>query len=272
MADTWDVYGVTLSSRLFLGTARYPSPAIMEEAIRCSGAQVVTTSLRRQSPEVKGGRSIWERISKLGCNVLPNTAGCRSSKEVVLLAQMSREIFETDWIKLEVTGDEYNLQPDPYELIEATEKLLENGFKVFAYTTDDLVVCQRLHGLGCEVIMPWGSPIGSGKGLINRYALETLRDRMPKATLLVDAGIGLPSHAALAMELGFDGVLVNTAVATADDPVAMSTAMSHAVKAGRLAYLAGPMAPSDTAHASTPVLDQPFWRQTEPRVKESKTR
>lgn len=259
MSDEWSVYGITLSSRLFLGTARYPSPAIMEEAIMQSGAEVVTTSLRRQSPKAKGGRSIWEHIAKLGCNVLPNTAGCRSSKEVLLLAQMSREIFETDWIKLEVTGDEYNLQPDPFELIAATEELLSNGFKVFAYTTDDLVVCQRLHGMGCEVIMPWGSPIGSGKGLINPYALETLRDRMPNATLLVDAGIGLPSHAALAMELGFDGVLVNTAVATADDPVSMSIAMSHAVKAGRLACLAGPMAPSDTAHASTPVLGQPFW-------------
>lgn len=260
MSDSWDVYGVQLDSRLFLGTARYPSPAIMEEAIQESGAEVVTTSLRRQSPATKGGQSIWDRISKLGCHVLPNTAGCHSTHEAVTLAQMSREIFETNWIKLEVTGDEYNLQPNPYELLTATEQLIALDFKVFAYCTDDLVVCQRLYNSGCEVIMPWGSPIGTGKGLINTYALETLRDRLPDAKLLVDAGIGLPSHAATALELGFDGVLVNTAVATADDPVAMATAMSHAVRAGRLAYLAGPMAPSDTAHASTPIVGTPFWQ------------
>ena len=194
----------------------------MEKAIQESGAEVVTTSLRRQSPGTKGGQSIWDRISKLGCHVLPNTAGCHSAHEAVTLAQMSREIFETNWIKLEVTGDEYNLQPNPYELLTATEQLLALEFEVFAYCTDDLVVCQRLYNLGCEVIMPWGSPIGTGKGLINTYALETLRDRLPGAKLLVDAGIGLPSHAATALELGFDGVLVNTAVATADDPVAMA--------------------------------------------------
>lgn len=260
VSDSWKVYGVQLDSRLFLGTARYPSPAVMEEAIQSSGAEVVTTSLRRQSPATKGGHSIWERISRLGCHVLPNTAGCHTAHEAVTLAKMSREIFETSWIKLEVTGDEYNLQPNPYELLSATEQLINLGFDVFAYCTDDLVVCQRLNNLGCEVIMPWGSPIGTGKGLINTYALETLRDRLPEAKLLVDAGIGLPSHAATALELGYDGVLVNTAVATADDPVSMAIAMSHAVEAGRLAYLAGPMAPSETAHASTPIIGTPFWK------------
>lgn len=260
VSDSWTVYGVQLNSRLFLGTARYPSPAIMEKAIQESGAEVVTTSLRRQSPASKGGQSIWDRISKLGCHVLPNTAGCHTAREAVTLAQMSREIFDTNWIKLEVTGDEYNLQPNPYELITATEQLLALDFEVFAYCTDDLVVCQRLHNLGCEVIMPWGSPIGTGKGLINTYALATLRDRLPEAKLLVDAGIGLPSHAATALELGYDGVLVNTAVATADDPVAMAVAIGRAVEAGRLAYLAGPMAQSDTAHASTPIVGTPFWQ------------
>lgn len=234
----------------------------MEEAIQRAGVEVVTTSLRRQSPASKGGQSIWDRISKLGCHVLPNTAGCHSAREAVNLAQMSREIFETNWIKLEVTGDEYNLQPDPYELLDATERLLKLEFDVFAYCTDDLVVCRRLHQLGCEVIMPWGSPIGTGKGPINLYALETLRNRLPEAKLLVDAGIGLPSHSATVLELGFDGVLVNTAVATADDPVSMAIAMSRAVEAGRLAYLAGPMAPSTTAHASTPILGSPFWKET----------
>lgn len=260
VSDSWQVYGVELNSRLFLGTARYPSPAVMEEAIQRSGTNVVTTSLRRQSPSTKGGQNIWQRISRLGCHVLPNTAGCHTAHEAVTLAKMSREIFETNWIKLEVTGDEYNLQPDPYELLTATEQLRKLSFDVFAYCTDDLVVCQRLHDVGCEVIMPWGSPIGTGKGLINTYALETLRDRLPNAKLLVDAGIGLPSHAATALELGYDGVLVNTAVATADDPVAMAMAMSRAVEAGRLAYLAGPMAPSNTARASTPIIGTPFWK------------
>ncbi len=270
MSDPWNVYGTTLESRLFLGTARYPSPAIMEEAILRSGAEVVTTSLRRQSPEAQGGKSIWNRISSIGCRVLPNTAGCRSAKDAVTLAQMSREIFETNWIKLEVTGDEYNLQPDPYELVTATEQLIHLGFDVFPYTTEDLVVCQRLHELGCDVIMPWGAPIGTGKGLTNPYALETLRDRLPNTTLLVDAGIGLPSHAAKAMELGIDGVLINTAVATADDPVSMALAMSNAVQAGRLAYLAGPMAQSETAQASTPIVGTPFWH-SQPREKASES-
>ena len=260
MPDTWSIYGVTLSSRLFLGTARYPSPAVLVEAISKSGTQVITTSLRRQSPESKGGRAFWEQISSTGCHILPNTAGCHSAKEAVTLAQMSREIFETNWIKLEVTGDEYNLQPDPYELVKATKDLIQLGFAVFAYTTDDVVVCQRLYELGCEAVMPWGAPIGTGKGLINTYALETLRDRLPKAKLLVDAGIGLPSHASKAMELGFDGILINTAVATSDDPVAMAEAMKLAVRAGRTAFLAGPMKESETAHASTPVLGTPFWQ------------
>ena len=145
---------------------------------------------------------------------------------------MSREIFDTDWIKLEVTGDDYNLQPDPYGLIDAARELIGRGFRVFAYTTDDLVVCSRLRDLGCEVIMPWGSPIGTGKGLLNPYALETLRARLPDVSLVVDAGIGLPSHAARALELGFDGVLLNTAVARADAPVDMALAFGLAVRAG----------------------------------------
>ena len=259
--DPWHVYGETLRSRLLLGTARYPSPAVMADAVKASGAEVLTLALRRQSPEQLGGGSIWDHVAALGCRLLPNTAGCHTAGEAVALAQMSREIFETDWVKLEVTGDDYNLQPDPFELIDATRRLVELGFKVFAYTTDDLVVCTRLRDLGCEVVMPWGAPIGTGKGLTDPYALETLRARLPDVSLAVDAGLGLPSHAARVMEMGFDGVLSNTAVAKADDPVRMAAAFRKAVAAGRLAFRAGAMAESETAQPSTPVVGTPFWQR-----------
>ena len=259
-SEPWRAYGEVLQSRLLLGTARYPSLTVMTEAVAASGADVLTVGLRRQSPEQLGGGSVWEHISQLGCRVLPNTAGCHSAREAVTLAKMSREIFDTDWIKLEVTGDDYNLQPDPYELIAATEELVAAGFKVFAYTTDDLVVCSRLRDLGCEVIMPWGAPIGTGKGITDPYALETLRARLPDATLVVDAGLGLPSHAARVLEMGFDAVLLNSAVARADDPVRMAAAFGKAVAAGRLAFEAGAMAISETAHPSTPVVGTPFWQ------------
>ena len=260
MSAEWQVYGETLASRLFIGTARYPSPAVMIDAILASGADVITSSLRRQDPGQAGGRDFWSMIQQLDKYILPNTAGCRTAKEAVTLAQMSRELFETDWIKLEVTGDDYNLQPDPYQLVEAATQLIQMDFKVFPYTTDDLVLCSRLRDLGCEVIMPWGAPIGTGKGLLNPYALATLRNRLPNVTLIVDAGIGLPSHASAAMEMGFDAVLLNTAVATADDPIEMAKAMELAIRAGRSAYQAGAMAESETAIPSTPVAGTPFWQ------------
>ena len=259
----WQAYGVDLESRLLLGTARYPSLAIMAEAVAASGADVLTVGLRRQSPEQLGGGSIWDHVARLGCRVLPNTAGCHTAREAVTLARMSREIFDTDWIKLEVTGDDYNLQPDPYELLEATRELVKADFRVFAYATDDLVVCSRLRDLGCEVVMPWGAPIGTGKGITDPYALETLRARLPDVTLIVDAGLGLPSHAARVLEMGFDAVLLNTAVARADDPVRMAAAFGQAVAAGRLAFEAGAMAESETAHPSTPVVGTPFWQSEE---------
>ena len=260
-SDAWVVYGETLASRLFLGTARYPSPKVMGDAVAASGAEVLTVGMRRQAPGEVGGGSIWDRISSLGRRILPNTAGCHTAAEAVTLAEMAREIFETDWIKLEVTGDDYNLQPDPYALVDAAGQLVERGFKVFPYSTEDLVVCSRLRDLGCEVVMPWGSPIGTGKGLLNPYALETLRARLPDVSLVVDAGIGLPSHAARAMELGCDGVLLNTAVARADDPVSMAQAFAHAVRAGRIARRAGLVPESETARPSTPVVGTPFWHQ-----------
>lgn len=252
------VYGTELSSRLLLGTALYPSPAVMTAAIQASGAAVVTVSLRREGAVGEdgagAGQRFWELVRGLGLRVLPNTAGCHSVKEAVLTAQMAREVFGTDWIKLEVIGEDDTLQPDVFGLVEAARILARDGFQVFPYTTEDLVVAGRLLDAGCEVLMPWGAPIGSGRGLNNPYGLRTLRAHVPDVPLIVDAGIGLPSHAAAAMELGFDGVLLNTAVARAGDPVAMARAMALAVEAGRAACLADPMEARDMASPSTPVV------------------
>ncbi|WP_430010216.1 thiazole synthase, partial [Methylophaga lonarensis] len=258
----WQVYGQTLNSRMFIGTALYSSPQIMLEAIKASGAEVITVSLRRQSAEqAQSGQQFWQMIESLGCHLLPNTAGCYSVKEAVNTARLARELFETDWIKLEVMGDSYNLQPDPFALVEATRTLIAEGFKVFPYCTDDLVLCQRLADLGCEVLMPWGAPIGTGQGLLNPYALTTLRKRLPEMTLLVDAGIGKPSDAVQAMEMGYDGILLNTAVAEALEPAVMAQAFAQAINAGRLAYEGGIMPKRDNAKPSTPTLDQPIWQQ-----------
>ncbi len=261
--DNWTLYGREFSSRLLIGTAQYPSPQTMLAAIKHSAAEIVTLGVRRQSPEAAGGESIWKLIRELNLAILPNTAGCHSVKEVVTLAQMARELFSTDWIKLELIGDDYNLQPDPIETVTAARKLVELGFKVFPYCTDDLVICQRLLDAGCEVLMPWGSPIGTGRGLLNPYALQTIRERLPDVPLIVDAGIGKPSHATAAMELGFDGVLLNTAVAGAADPVLMAGAFRDAVIAGRAGWRAGAIAERQTARASTPTIGMPFWQQVD---------
>ncbi len=259
--DTWQLADRPLSSRLLIGSALYPSPKIMQDAIRASGAGVVTVALRRQAPESGGGNAFWERLRALDLPLLPNTAGCDSVKAAVTTAEMARELFGTHWIKLEVIGDDYNLQPDPFGLLEATRELVAQGFEVFPYCTDDLVLCERLVAAGCRILMPWGAPIGTGRGLINPYALRTLRARLPDITLIVDAGIGAPSHAAQAMEMGYDGVLLNTAVAQAADPVAMGRAFGRAVEAGRLAHEAGLMPERDSASPSTPVVGTPFWQQ-----------
>ncbi len=248
------VYGVTLSSRLLLGTAQYPSPHVLGDAVRASGAGVVTVSLRRESARTRAGEGFWSLIRGLGVRVLPNTAGCHSVKEAVTTAHMAREVFDTPWIKLEVIGDADLLQPDVFQLVEAARILCEDGFEVFPYTTDDPSVAERLVDAGCRVLMPLGAPIGSGRGLNNPFALKVLRNRFPDIPLVVDAGIGLPSHAAAAMELGYDAILLNTAVAKAGDPVAMAGAFAKAIEAGRAAYLAEPMAPRDMAAPSTPVV------------------
>ncbi len=249
----------TLKSRIFLGSALYPSPEVMCEAIKASGTEVVTVSLRRQNPTEKSGQRFWELVQNLGVQVLPNTAGCRTVQEAVTTARMARELFGTTWIKLEVIGDDYNLQPDPLGLVEAARILAAEGFEVLPYSTEDLVVAQRLMEAGCKVVMPWGAPIGSAQGLVNEFGLRTLRARMPDTTLVVDAGLGRPSEAAAAMEMGFDAVLVNSAIALARDPVAMASAFAEAVRAGRAGFEAGLMPRREMASPSTPTLGTPFW-------------
>lgn len=249
-----NLYGVEIASRLLLGTAHYPSPAILAEAVRASGAGIVTVSLRRESGAQRSGQDFWAMIRALGVRVLPNTAGCHSVKEAVTTAQMARDIFGTSWIKLEVIGEADTLQPDVFGLVEAAGILCADGFEVFPYTTEDLVVAEHLLDAGCRVLMPWGAPIGTGKGLNNVFGLRALRAHFPEVPLVVDAGIGLPSHAAAAMELGYDAVLLNTAVAKAGDPVAMAGAFAKAIEAGRVAFRAQPMEPRDMAAPSTPLI------------------
>jgi thiazole synthase len=251
------VYGVELQSRFFIGTARYPSPAVLQQAIAASGAQVVTVGLKRQLA-AGGAPNDFQLIRESGARVLPNTAGCYTAKEAVTIAKMARELYETNWIKLEVLGDEYTLQPDPFETLAAARELVKDGFEVFPYCTDDLVACQRLLDAGCRILMPWGAPIGSGQGLINPTALRTLRSRLPGVPLVVDAGIGSPKDAVQAMEMGYDAILLNTAVAQAHDPVAMARAFRLGIEAGRIAWEAGIMAPQDMAVATTPVTGRPF--------------
>jgi thiazole synthase len=252
-------YGKSFASRLLVGSALYPSPAIMQEAIRASGSQIVTVSLRREAAGGKTGDAFWKLIRELDVTVLPNTAGCRSVREAITTAKLARELFGTSWIKLEVIADNDTLQPDVVGLVEAATILIKDGFEVFPYCTEDLSVATRLVDAGCKVVMPWAAPIGSAKGITNRDALKLLRDRLPDITLVVDAGIGAPSHAAHALELGFDAVLLNTAIAKAADPVAMANAFRLGVEAGRAAHEAGLMEARDFASPSTPVVGTPFW-------------
>ncbi len=258
-ADALVLYGQTFQSRLLLGTARYPSPAVLEAAVRRAQPAMVTASLRRQgSNAAETGSSFWELLRQLNVPVLPNTAGCHSVQEAITTAQMAREVFDTHWIKLELIGDDYTLQPDTLNLVSAAEQLIRDGFQVLPYCTEDLVLCQRLVDVGCQAVMPWAAPIGTGRGPVNPYALQLLRERLD-VPMLVDAGLGLPSHACQVMEWGYDGVLLNTAVALATDPVAMAGAFADAVSAGRAARTAGAMTAQDAAQPSTPVLGTPFW-------------
>lgn len=251
---TLELYGKTVSSRLLLGTARYPSPAILAEAVRRSKTEIVTVSLRRETAGGKAGGAFFQLIRDLGVNILPNTAGCHSAREAVLTAKMAREVFGTPWIKLEVIGHHDTLQPDVFELVEAAKILVSEGFEVFPYTTDDLVVGEKLLAAGCRVLMPWCAPIGSAMGPQNLPALKSMRAEFPDVPLIVDAGIGRPSHATTVMELGYDAVLLNTAVASAGDPTAMAEAFAKAIEAGHIAHHAGMLEPRDMAVPSTPVI------------------
>lgn len=247
-------YETEVASRLLLGTAGYPSPAILGDAVRRSGTGIVTVSLRRETAGTKAGGQFFEMIQTLNVHILPNTAGCHSTSEAVMTAQMARELFGTDWIKLEVIGNHDTLQPDVFALVESAKILSADGFKVFPYTTDDLVVAGRLLDAGCQVLMPWCAPIGSAMGPNNMLALKSMRGHFPDVPLIVDAGIGRPSHAAQVMELGFDAVLLNTAVAKAGDPALMAEAFAAAVNAGHSAHFAGPLEPRDMAVPSTPII------------------
>lgn len=246
-------YGTELTSRLMLGTAQYPSPQILSAAIAASGTEVITVSLRREG---QGGEAFRDIMRASGCRILPNTAGCHSVREAVTTAQMARELFGTSWIKLEVIGHADTLQPDPFALVEAARILCADGFDVFPYTTEDLIVGERLLEAGCGVLMPWGAPIGSGQGLRNHEGLRAMRAHFAGVPLVIDAGIGAPSQAMEAMEMGFDAVLLNTAVAKALDPVAMARAFGQAVTAGRTGFAAGLMPRREMAAASTPVFGQ----------------
>ncbi|WP_189387800.1 thiazole synthase [Bacterioplanes sanyensis] len=263
--DSLNIAGTRLSSRLWLGSSLYPSPQIMADAIQAATPGMVTVSLRRQTAQQLADNDHWaflqQHLTATGCQLLPNTAGCHSADEAVMLAHMARELFGTAWIKLEVIGDDYNLQPHPLQLLNAAERLVNDGFVVLPYSTDDLVLCRELHQLGCAAVMPWGAPIGTGRGLQNKQQLQQLRERLPEAVLVIDAGLGKPSQAMAAMEMGFDAVLLNTAVAKAQDPVAMAAAFAQAVNGGRQAWQAGLMVAQQQAAPSTATVGLPFWHQ-----------
>ncbi len=247
------LYDTEITSRLLLGTAQYPSPAILLQAIQASSTQIITVSLRREIADGTGA-GFWDMLRETGCYILPNTAGCHCAQEAVTTAEMAREVFGTNWIKLEVIGHSDTLQPDVFGLVEAARILVDKGFQVFPYTTSDLIVGEKLIDAGCEVLMPWGAPIGSAQGLRNPDAIRAMRAHFPDIPLIVDAGIGRPSDAAQAIELGMDAVLLNTAVAKAGDPATMARAMALAIKASRLGYVAGLLEPRDMAVPSTPIL------------------
>jgi thiazole synthase len=261
--DTLTLYGQSFASRLLLGTSRYESPVQLAAAIRVADPALLTVSVRRQLPGGRSGwqdtgTSFWDLLRNTGRNILPNTAGCYTAREAIQTACMARELFQTNFIKLEVIGDEVNLQPDPFGLVDAARELIKLGFQVLPYCTEDWVLCRRLMDAGCEVLMPWAAPIGTGQGPRNPRGLRELRERASQIPLIVDAGIGLPSHACQVMEWGFDGVLLNTAVSRSLEPVRMASAFAEAVKGGRDAFLAGPMIVQEKAVSSTPEIGRPF--------------
>ena len=249
MDDPFLIAGVELSSRLILGTGGAPSLQVVDEALVASGAAMCTVAMRRVDATTQG--SILDVLDRRGVRVLPNTAGCRTAREAVLTAQLAREALETDWVKLEVVADERTLLPDPVELLDAAQQLVAAGFTVLPYTNDDPVLARRLQQAGCATVMPLGSPIGTGLGIRNPHNIEMIVAEA-QVPVILDAGIGTASDAALAMELGCDAVLLASAVTRAQNPARMAEAMAAAVTAGRLARLAGRIPMRHHAQASSP--------------------
>ncbi len=244
---------LTLTSRVLVGTSRYPSPQVMLDALEASGTELATVSIRRVSLRDTGGESLLGLLRARGYHLLPNTAGCYTAREAVLTAQLAREALETDLVKLEVIGDDETLYPDVEQLLSAARTLVDDGFHVLAYANDDPITCRKLADLGCAAVMPLAAPIGSGMGLVNPYTLRIIRETLPDVPLVVDAGIGTASDVARAMELGYDGVLLNTAISGAEHPAMMAAAVRHAAEAGRLAFRAGRIPRRLYANASSPL-------------------
>lgn len=249
--DLLQVGKLKLQSRLLMGTSGYPNPHVMLESLAASGSQLVTVAIRRVNLQDQSEESFLELISSLPVEILPNTAGCYTAKEAVLVAEMAREALQTNLIKLEVIGDDETLLPDVEQLLKAANELIRAGFTVMAYSNDDPITCKKLAEMGCAAVMPLASPIGSGMGIVNPYNLQLIRELLPQTTLIVDAGIGTASDAAMAMEMGYDGILLNTAVSKAKHPVQMAEAMRHAVLGGRLAWKSGRIPKRFYAQASS---------------------
>ena len=250
--DTLKIGNKEFTSRLFVGTGKFLSPDKMQEAVIASQSQMITVAMKRVNMMNEATDDMLTHINRENVQLLPNTSGVRDAREAVLAAQMSREIFGTDFIKLEIHPDPKYLLPDPVETLKATEQLAKDGFIVLPYIQADPVLCKRLEEVGAAAVMPLGAPIGTNKGIRTGDFLEIIIEQS-QVPVVIDAGLGVPSHAAQAMEMGADAVLVNTAIAVADDPVAMADAFRLAVIAGRKAYLAGPGAVSSHANASSPL-------------------
>ena len=253
MGTKLNIAGREFHSRLIIGTGKYRSFQEMARCLEASGADMVTVAVRRVNVTDRSKESLLDYIDTKKFFILPNTAGCYSADEAVRTARLAREVGLSNWVKLEVIGDEQTLFPDNFQLLEATKTLVREGFVVLPYTNDDLVTCLRLMDAGAAAVMPLGAPIGSGLGIQNVSNIRILRERITQVPLIVDAGVGTASDATLAMELGADGVLMNTAIAAAQDPLAMAQAMRQAVEAGRLAHLAGRIPRKLYAAASSPL-------------------
>ncbi len=259
--SAWNIAGRELHSRLILGTGGFVNHEVLAQALEASGAELCTVALRRLGSDVQG--PILDVLGAAEVDALPNTAGCYTARDAILTAQLAREAFETDWIKLEVIGDDRTLLPDAVELVTAAEALVDDGFTVLPYTTDDPILARRLEDVGCAAVMPLGSPIGSGMGICNPYNISIIVERAGVPVIL-DAGVGTASDAALAIELGCAGVLCASAISRAHDPVAMARAIRLAVEAGTLAHGAGRIPRRRYAEASTPHEGLPVFEAPQP--------